>query len=135
MHIHSGAGVLAKNIYNYYKLCKPASEYACRPKICHLLYSARKTDGPVATACVGVIAYKMSDGNTLGVLLSVPFATCTSTGEMQKSIKENEKLIMICIRIYGEPFKGDNSWRQKTLLGGIQMSGYSYGYEIYIKIP
>ena len=38
-----------------------------------LLYDGRSTDCPVATGAVGVIGYTMEDGNTLGVLFSVPF--------------------------------------------------------------
>ena len=90
-------------------------------------YSARKTEGPTATGCVGVIAYKMSDGNTLGVLFSVPFDYNLYSNWWDAKIYQGEREAnydMYKDLYYGDPFKGDDSWHEKTLLGGIQMTGY-----------
>ena len=87
-------------------------------------YSAHKTANPYGS--VGVIAYKMSVGNTLGVLFCVPYDYNKYCNWWDAKIYEGEREAndaMYKDLYYGSPYKGDDNWHGKTILGGIQMSG------------
>ncbi|PFX11793.1 DELTA-stichotoxin-She4a-like [Stylophora pistillata] len=91
------------------------------------LYTARKTNGPVATGCVAVIAYYMPAVQmTVGVMFSVPFDqnfyrnwwnARVYPGEVRASQRMYEDMY------YGNPFRGDNGWHKKDIGHGFHMDG------------
>lgn len=91
------------------------------------LYTARKTNGPVATGCVAVIAYYMPTvDKTVGVMFSVPFDynfysnwwdARVYHGELRASQRMYEDMY------YGNPFRGDNGWHKKDIGYGFHVDG------------
>nr|Q86FQ0.1 RecName: Full=DELTA-sagatoxin-Srs1a; Short=DELTA-SATX-Srs1a; AltName: Full=Cytolysin Src-1; AltName: Full=Src I; Flags: Precursor [Sagartia elegans]AAP04347.1 cytolysin I precursor [Sagartia elegans] len=93
-----------------------------------LLYTARKTKGPVATGAVGVFTYYLSDGNTLAVLFSVPFDYNFYSNWWNVKIysgKRNADYDMYHELYYdANPFEGDDTWEYRYLGYGMRMEGY-----------
>nr|Q93109.1 RecName: Full=DELTA-actitoxin-Aeq1b; Short=DELTA-AITX-Aeq1b; AltName: Full=Equinatoxin V; Short=Eqt V; Short=EqtV; AltName: Full=Equinatoxin-5; Flags: Precursor [Actinia equina]AAC05720.1 equinatoxin V precursor [Actinia equina] len=93
-----------------------------------LLYNGQKDRGPVATGVVGVLAYAMSDGNTLAVLFSIPFDyNLYSNWWNVKVYKGHRRADQ---RMYEElyynlsPFRGDNGWHNRDLGYGLKGRGF-----------
>ncbi|XP_031563888.1 DELTA-actitoxin-Aeq1b [Actinia tenebrosa] len=93
-----------------------------------LLYNGQKDRGPVATGVVGVLAYAMSDGNTLAVLFSIPFDyNLYSNWWNVKVYKGHRRADQ---RMYEElyynlsPFRGDNGWHNRDLGYGLTSRGF-----------
>lgn len=108
-----------------------------------LLYSARKTRGPIVRGAVGVIAYDTSRGETLGILFSVPFdynlfdnewnvglfeADVKADSEMYTALRcsgqnktENKMYETVC---QSDLKKGNDCWTSKVDIGnGYVVSG------------
>ena len=94
-----------------------------------LLYGARKTSGPVATGCVGVVAYYIPDHDiTLYVMFSVPFDYNWYSNWWNVKIYDGEKRATSStfddLYYSSNPFKGDDGWHHGISLGhGLTMSG------------
>lgn len=92
------------------------------------LYDARKTSGPVATGAVGVLTYYMKDVNkTLGVLFSVPFDYNLYSNWWDAKVYKGKKMAdndMYKDLYYGDPFKGDDSWKTKQIGEGYSLKGF-----------
>lgn len=106
-----------------------------------VLYNARKTAGPVATGAVGALGYTMADGNTLGVMFSVPFDYDLYSNWWNAKVYEGSKPVdsAMYADLYGSAtFKGDNHWNEKdigcgyTVRGAMSSSGHCT-LECYIK--
>ena len=138
----SGATWKAKNAY----FLSGTSDVVLPGKIADghtLLYSSRKTKGPVACGAVGVIAYDTSRGETLGILFSVPFdynlfnnqwnvglfpADTKADSEMYRALSRTRRLKsgnkMYETLGYSELKKGDDCWSLKINIGnGYTASG------------
>ena len=95
-----------------------------------LLYDSHKTEGPVARGAAGVMAYHMSDGNTLAVLFMVPFAyNLYPSGNMWNvkiySGRKRANYKMYKQMYYGNnPLKGDDGYHVKFLGHGLKVRGY-----------
>ena len=111
------------------------------PKKKVALYTARKTAGPVATGAVGVMGYKMGNGNTLGVMFSVPFDYNLYSNWWNAKVYEGDKPAdknMYHDLYDNADFKGDDHWHEKDIGGGYAVRGAmsSSGqctFECYIK--
>ena len=94
-----------------------------------LLYAARKTSGPTATGSAGVMAYYIPDlGVTLAVMFSVPFDYNFYSNWWNVKIYKGEErawehMFDDLYHSYSNPFKGDNSWRERKLGYGLKMRG------------
>ena len=103
-----------------------------------LLYDSRKTNGPTATGAVGVMAYRMSDGNTLAVLFMVPFDYNLYPSGNMWNVKIYRGRKRASYDMYKEmyyhnhPLKGDDGYHVKSLGHGLKVRGYmnSSGYAI-----
>nr|AAB31198.1 equinatoxin II=pore-forming toxin [Actinia equina=sea anemones, venom, Peptide, 180 aa] [Actinia equina] len=94
-----------------------------------LLYNGQKDRGPdVATGAVGVLAYLMSDGNTLAVLFSVPYDYNWYSNWWNVRIYKGKR--RADQRMYEElyynlsPFRGDNGWHTRNLGYGLKSRGF-----------
>nr|P58691.2 RecName: Full=DELTA-stichotoxin-Hcr4a; Short=DELTA-SHTX-Hcr4a; AltName: Full=Cytolysin RTX-A [Heteractis crispa] len=91
-----------------------------------LLYSGRKNRGPDTTGAVGALAYYMSNGNTLGVMFSVPFDYNLYSNWWDVKVysgKRRADQAMYEDLYYSNPYRGDNGWHQKNLGYGLKMKG------------
>ena len=92
-----------------------------------LIYSAHKTTGPVATGAVGVFAYHMSGGFTLAVMFSVPFDYTYYENwwnvKVYKGKNPADETMYKDLYYKSNPFKGDDSWHEKSLGYGLQVRG------------
>lgn len=92
-----------------------------------LVYSARKTNGPVATGSVGVLTYYMKGANkTLAVLFSVPFDYNLYSNWWDAKVYPGRKTAdndMYKELYNGDPFKGDDAWHSKEIGEGFSMKG------------
>ena len=91
------------------------------------LYDARKTSGPVATGAVGVLGYKMEDGNTLGVMFSVPFDYNLYSNWWNAKVYEGTKPVdksMYDDLYSSATFKGDDHWHESSIGCGYKVRGY-----------
>uniref|UniRef100_Q5I2B1 DELTA-actitoxin-Oor1b n=1 Tax=Oulactis orientalis TaxID=308032 RepID=ACTPG_OULOR len=92
-----------------------------------LLYSGQKDTGPVATGAVGVLAYYMSDGNTLGVMFSVPFDYNLYSNWWDVKVYRGRRRAdqaMYEGLLYGIPYGGDNGWHARKLGYGLKGRGF-----------
>jgi hypothetical protein len=92
------------------------------------LYKAQKDRGPVATGVVGVLAYSMSDGNTLGILFSVPFdynlyENWWNVKLYAERSKHTDESMYNDLYYNTKPHQGDNGWYEKTLGYGLKSKG------------
>nr|D2YZQ3.1 RecName: Full=DELTA-thalatoxin-Avl1b; Short=DELTA-TATX-Avl1b; AltName: Full=Cytolysin Avt-II; AltName: Full=Hemolytic toxin Avt-2; Flags: Precursor [Actineria villosa]P0DL55.1 RecName: Full=DELTA-alicitoxin-Pse1a; Short=DELTA-ALTX-Pse1a; AltName: Full=Cytolysin PsTX-20A; Short=Pstx20; Short=ptx20a; Flags: Precursor [Phyllodiscus semoni]BAC45007.1 PsTX-20A [Phyllodiscus semoni]BAI70364.1 hemolytic toxin [Actineria villosa] len=93
-----------------------------------LLYTARKSKGPVARGAVGVLAYKMSSGNTLAVMFSVPFDYNLYTNWWNVKIYDGEK--KADEKMYNELYNNNNPikpsiWEKRDLgQDGLKLRGF-----------
>ena len=93
-----------------------------------VLYNARKTNGPTATGAVGVVGFQMSDGNTLGVMFSVPFDYNLYSNWWNAKVYEGSKSVnhdMYKDLYYdADPFKGDDQYHEREDIGqGYKVKG------------
>ena len=92
-----------------------------------MTYTARKSAGPVARGVVGLIGYRMSDGNTLAVMFSVPFDY--NLYENQWNARVYPGKVPIGYALYDDQYyliksyKGDNRWHEKDLGQGYHVRG------------
>ena len=92
-----------------------------------LTYTARKSNGPVATGVVGLIGYRMSDGNTIAVMFSIPFDY--NLYENQWNARVYPGKVPIGYALYDDQYyliksyKGDNRWHEKDLGQGYHVRG------------
>ena len=90
------------------------------------LYNARKTSGPVATGAVGVLGYKLGDGNTLGVMFSVPYDYNLYSNWWNVKVYNGYKPVdkdMYDDLYDNATFKGDDQWYDKSLGYGYKVRG------------
>nr|Q9Y1U9.1 RecName: Full=DELTA-actitoxin-Aeq1c; Short=DELTA-AITX-Aeq1c; AltName: Full=Equinatoxin IV; Short=EqT IV; Short=EqTIV; AltName: Full=Equinatoxin-4; Flags: Precursor [Actinia equina]AAD39836.1 equinatoxin IV precursor [Actinia equina] len=93
-----------------------------------LLYNGQKDRGPVATGAVGVLAYAMSDGNTLAVLFSVPYDYNWYSNwwnvRIFKGRRRADQRMYEQLYYYLSPFRGDNGWHERHLGYGLKSRGF-----------
>lgn len=92
-----------------------------------LLYSAKKSDPYAVTGVVGVLSYKMSDGNTVAILFSVPFDYNLYQNKWNCKVYPGRRVAASWM--YREinndaPFLGNDSWQRKTIGLGYSCSGF-----------
>ena len=90
------------------------------------LYDARKTAGPVATGAVGVLGFMMQDGNTLGVMFSVPFDYNLYSNWWNAKVYGGSKPVdkHMYDDLYGNTtFKGDDQWHETSIGYGYAVRG------------
>ena len=85
-----------------------------------LLYTGRKTRGPIARGVVGVLSYDTSRGETLGVLFSVPFdynlfSNQWNVGLFEADVKADMKMYK-ALRQGGKTKSGQTRKMYETLL-------------------
>lgn len=107
-----------------------------------VLYNGRKTNGPVATGSVGVMGYRMSDGNTVALMFSVPFDYNLYSNWWNAKVYKGYHSIdeaMFNEMYYGnDPFKGDDAWHEKDIgegyfVKGVMGSSGTCTLEVYIR--
>ena len=123
----SGKTWSALNVYYY----SGTSDVVLPPSVKNsqaLLYDSRKSDGPVARGAVGVIAYAMSDGNTLGVLFSVPFDYNLYKNwwnvKVYKGRRRADYDMYKDLYYNSEPKRGDNGYHEKLIGFGLKAKGF-----------
>nr|A0A515MEN7.2 RecName: Full=DELTA-actitoxin-Afr1c; Short=DELTA-AITX-Afr1c; AltName: Full=Alpha-helical pore-forming toxin; Short=PFT; AltName: Full=Cytolysin; AltName: Full=Fragaceatoxin B; Short=fraB [Actinia fragacea] len=93
-----------------------------------LLYDGQKNRGPVTTGVVGVIAYAMSDGNTLAVLFSIPFDYNLYSNwwnvKVYKGHRRADQAMYEELYYDFSPFRGDNGWHTKSIGYGLKGRGF-----------
>uniref|UniRef100_Q5I4B8 DELTA-actitoxin-Oor1a n=1 Tax=Oulactis orientalis TaxID=308032 RepID=ACTPA_OULOR len=92
-----------------------------------LLYRGGKDTGPVATGVVGVLAYAMSDGNTLAILFSVPYDYNLYSNWWNVKVYSGKRRAdqgMSEDLSYGNPYGGDNGWHARKLAYGLKERGF-----------
>lgn len=90
------------------------------------LYDARKTSS-AARGAVAALGYKMSDGNTLGVMFSVPFDYNLYENWWNAKIYEGSRGVDYSmyedLYYYADPFKGDDHYHSKAIGLGYKVDG------------
>nr|A0A2Z5Z9H5.1 RecName: Full=Deep sea actinoporin Cjtox II; AltName: Full=DELTA-actitoxin-Cja1b; Short=DELTA-AITX-Cja1b; Flags: Precursor [Cribrinopsis japonica]BBC77265.1 actinoporin [Cribrinopsis japonica] len=123
----SGRKWTAKNAYFFSGTSDVVLPYSV-PNGKAFLYDGKKTRGPVATGAVGVLAYSMSDGNTLGILFSVPYDYNWYENwwniKVYSGSKRANKWMYENLYYNASPHKGDNGWHEKSLGYGLKSRGY-----------
>ena len=113
-------------VYHFSGTSDTTPPYKVKPNQA-MIYEARKTTGPVARGAVGVIGYRMSDGNTIAVMFSVPFDY--NLYENQWNARVYPGKVLIGKNLYEDlyhghfPFKGDDSWHEKNIGRGYHVRG------------
>ena len=97
-----------------------------------MLWSARKTSGPIARGAVGVLTYYIPVlDKTLAVMYSVPFDynlyrnwwnVKLYSGRLEASKKTFREMYR-SDKVERGPFKGDNTWHTKKLGSGLCVKG------------
>jgi hypothetical protein len=122
----SGRKWAARNVYFYSGTSDTVLPYSV-PHSKAFLYGARKTRGSVRGA-VGVLAYSMSDGNTLGILFSVPYHYTWYRNwwniKVYRGYKRANKRMYRDLYYHAKPHKGNNEWHSKYLGYGLWSKGF-----------
>lgn len=91
-----------------------------------LLYSARKSHNIFTTGAAGVFTYRMSDGNTLAVMFSVPYNKVSYRNWWNVKIYSGTTLAdrNMWLELYRtNPFRA-NKWHHKDLGYGLRVEGF-----------
>jgi hypothetical protein len=123
----SGRAWTAQNAY-FFSGTSDVVLPASVPNTKAFLYDAQKDRGPVATGVVGVLAYSLSNGNTLGILFSVPYDYNWYSNwwniKLYKGIKRADRVMYYDLYYYANPHKGDNGWHDNKLGYGLKSKGF-----------
>ena len=92
------------------------------------MYNGRKSKGPIARGCAGVIAFYIPDlDKTLSVMYSVPFDYTFYSNWWNVVLTEGRakasKSKFNSMYNDDDPFKGDNAWHKRSIGSGLKVRG------------